>query len=350
MTQPALGLIASVLVVTVSLAYISRFDAATFNGPVSFLMLCLIPIQIVVAVIWGANPALAASLRQPAKGLVLMVVTIAAAVVIAPLTLQAVGEGVMPPGPIPVHFAIIAVPTTFWLTIMLGGWPFTSAIKNPLAAGLVLLIAAYLVTYACFRLFFNYDFLQGSPVYLGSAPHGLYDAVTALVFYVTALPFMFLVLGFDLWPFTLVPEAMKQPALGLLWTLVALVGSALALLVGIGTIGMDPLVFLTRVTTPIIFGNIVVLNMLENSLVTRMSQPLKGTLTAVTAAALGVALASLYGALVPILVAPLASGPPSYDYEVWLANALLSVTFPFLIFYALYFDFWPLRHQASSHR
>ena len=45
-------------------------------------------------------------------------------------------------------------------------------------------------------------------------------------------------------------------------------------------------------------------------------------------------LAHLYTALMPIVTATLASGPPGYDLEVWLANALLSVTFPFLIYYA----------------
>ena len=83
-----------------------------------------------------------------------------------------VGEGVSPPGPIPSHFAVIVVPTTFWLAIMLGGWPFTSLIKNPIVAGLAVVVAAYVLTYVVFRVFFNYDFMQGAPVYLASAPRG----------------------------------------------------------------------------------------------------------------------------------------------------------------------------------
>ena len=34
--------------------------------------------------------------------------------------------------------------------------------------------------------------------------------------------------------------------------------------------------------------------------------------------------------------------------EVWLANALLSVTFPFLIFYAVYLNYWPLVKQSQA--
>ena len=36
--------------------------------------------------------------------------------------------------------------------------------------------------------------------------------------------------------------------------------------VGIGVFGMDPMAFLTGVTAPFIFGTIIVLNMLQNSL------------------------------------------------------------------------------------
>jgi len=44
----------------------------------------------------------------------------------------------------------------------------------------------------------------------------------------------------------------------------------------------------------------------------------------------------------------LASGPPGYDREVWLANALLSVTFPFLIYHAVFFGFWPLAGETHA--
>jgi hypothetical protein len=40
-------------------------------------------------------------------------------------------------------------------------------------------------------------------------------------------------------------------------------------------------------------------------------------------------------------------GPPTYDFEIWLASALLSVTFPLLIFYAEFFQFWPLSASAA---
>jgi hypothetical protein len=143
---------------------------------------------------------------------------------------------------------IAVVPTTFWLAIMFGGWPFTAVTKNPIISGLLLLVAAYAITFLVFRVFFNYGFLEGAPVYLASAPRGMFNAVTALVFYVTALAGMFLVLCFDLWPLTASPTVMRQPVLGLVWTLVALLLAGIAVNIGLGAMRIDPMIFLTRVT------------------------------------------------------------------------------------------------------
>ena len=121
MTQPALGLLSSTIVMVLALGFISLFDFGTFAGWVAFVMLGLIPMQVVAVVLWGANPGFASGLNQPVKGVVLVLVTIVATAVLSPVVFMTVGQGVSPPGPIPSHFAVIVVPTTFWLTIMMGG-------------------------------------------------------------------------------------------------------------------------------------------------------------------------------------------------------------------------------------
>ena len=233
MTQPALGLLSSAIVMAIALGFVSLFDFGTFAGWVAFVMLGLIPMQVVAVVLWGANPAFASGLRQPVKGIVLVLVTLVATAVISPLVFMTVGEGMAPPGPIPSHYVVIVVPTTFWLAIMMGGWPFNRISSNPLVVGVAALIGAYVITYVVFRIFFNYDFMQGAPVYLQSAPKGMFNGVSALVFYVTALAVMFLVLCFDLWPLTKFPAVMKQPVLGVVWTVIALAGAALAFSIGV---------------------------------------------------------------------------------------------------------------------
>ena len=347
MTQPALGLLSSAIVMAIALGFISLFDFGTFAGWVAFVMLGLIPMQVVAVVLWGANPAFASGLRQPVKGIVLVLVTVVATAIISPLVFMTVGEGMAPPGPIPSHYVVIVVPTTFWITIMMGGWPFNRISSNPLVTGVAALIGAYVVTYAVFRIFFNYDFMQGTPVYLQSAPKGMFNGVSALVFYVTALAVMFLVLCFDLWPLTKFPGVMKQPVLGVVWTVIALAGAALAFSIGVTGAGADAMAFLTQVTAPFIFGSIIVLNMLQNTLFARMTQPLKGVMNTIAAAAIGLILANLYVSLIPMVTSPLASGPPGYEREIWLANALLSVTFPFLIYHAVFFGYWPLVRETQ---
>ena len=100
---------------------------------------------------------------------------------------------------------------------------------------------------------------------------------------------------------------------------------------------MDPNAFLIRVPVPFIFGSIIVLNMLQGSLFARQAQPVKGVLNVIAVVVIGSVLSRVvrragaghHGTAEP--------GPPAYDFEIWLASALLAVTFPFLIFYAEFF-------------
>jgi hypothetical protein len=343
MTQPLLGAVATALVVVVSLAFLALFDFPAFVGWVSFYMLAIVPLQIVVVVVWGANPPFVGRLEQPAKGIVLLLSTALGAAVIAPIVLWLTGEGISPPGPIPSQYAVIVVPTTFFMAIAFGGWPFAAVTRNTVAAGVLLLVASYALTYALFRFFFNYGFLQGAPVYLQSAPLGMFNAVVALVFYVTMLGGMFLPLHFDLWPLTRSRRIMAQPVLGIVWTAIAAAAGAVVIFVSMRVLALDPMYVLTRITAPFIFGTIVVLNMLQNSMFATLRQPLKGAANVVAAAVIGVLLAQVYGRVDRMLVGvELPSGPPGFEYELWLVNALLSVTFPFLIVYAAYFTFWPI--------
>lgn len=347
--QPVLGIAATVLVMAVALAFVSLFSFPTFTGWVGFLLLCVIPMQIVGAVTWGSNPPFAAGLQQPAKGFVLTLATLVVGGVVAAVMHATVGGGIDPPTPMLAMCAIVAVVITFWGAIMWGGWPFTKMIGNPVAAGLTLLVACYIVNYLLFRVFFDYGFMQGAPVYVAAQdPHGLFPAWNALVFYLCCLAAMFLIVNFDLWPLTTIPGVMSQPVLGLVWTVAAVAIGGIVFYVGVVAMGMDPVAFMVRVPVPFIFGTIVVLNMLQNSLFGRQAQPVKGILNVVAVIVIGQALSRMYGALAPSVTGPVNPGPPTYDFEIWLATALLSVTFPFLIFYAEFFKFWPLQTGTAS--
>jgi hypothetical protein len=111
---------------------------------------------------------------------------------------------------------------------------------------------------------------------------------------------------------------------------------------------MDVVAFMVSVPIPFIFGTIIVLNMMQGSLFGKLAQPWKGVLNAIASAVIGVVLARIYGVLAPVVTGAVKPGPPSYDFEIWLASALLAVTFPFLIFYAEFFRMRPLQREAAE--
>jgi hypothetical protein len=351
MAQPALGLVATALVIAISTGYIAVWDFGTFNGWVAFFALSFIPFEVVTGVIWGGNPPFAAGLRQPVKGLVLLLVTLLVGAVVSQFVYRTLGASQGSPGPMLAFFSICVIVTTFFWTIALGGWPFTAMIKNPVAAGLATWLACYVVGFAIYWVCCDFTYLQGAPVYVPSAdPKGLFSAWSVPVYYMAALTILFAWLCFDLWPLTSNPVIMKQPTLG-----IVLVGASLILgyaiyYVAVYVMTIQNVEFLLRVPIAFIFGTILVLNMCQNSLF-RAAQPTKGVMNVAFSAVIGSVLMIGYQQLQPVLSGPLPPGPEPFQHEqfqVWTANAMLSVTFPFLVFYAAYFNFWPLAKPAPQ--
>ena len=135
--QPVVGIVATVLMMAVALGFVSLFSFQTFTGWVAYFLLCAIPMQIVAAVTWGANPGFVATQAQPAKGILLTLTTLVVGVVVSALCYFTIGGQVSPPTPMLAMFSIVSVVITFWLAIMWGGWPLTGIVKNPVAAGLL---------------------------------------------------------------------------------------------------------------------------------------------------------------------------------------------------------------------
>jgi len=344
MAQPALGLVAAALVIAISTGYIAVWDFGTFNGWVAFFALSFIPFEVVTGVIWGGNPPFAAGLRQPVKGLVLLLVTLLVGAVVSQFVYRTLGASQGDPGPMLAFFSICVIVTTFFWTIALGGWPLT-IFKNPVAAGLATWLACYIVGFAIYWICCDFTYLEGAPVYVPSAdPKGLFNAWSVPVYYMAALTILFAWLCFDLWPLTSNPRIMKQPTLG-----IVLVGASLLLgyvmyYAAVYVMTIQNVEFLLRVPIAFIFGTILVLNMCQNSLF-KMPQPAKGLMNVAFSAVIGSVLMIGYQQLQPVLSGPLPPGPEPFQreqFQVWTANAMLSVTFPFLVFYAAYFNFWPL--------
>jgi len=348
--QPLLGILATTLIMVISLGFIALFDFPSFSGWIATFLLCLIPMEIVMGVTWGMKqPRFAAERSQPVRGILFSLIALVAGAIVALAHWTGVGTSVNPPTPIFTQCMIASVVIMFWMAIIMGGWPFTGLIKNPIGVGVAMMVGCYVINYILFRIFFNYDFLKGAPVYVPAQdPHGLFSGWACCVFYVTAITPLFMFLCFDLWPFTKFPSLMKQPTLGIVWTLVSLVMGGAAMYIGVNGMGIDQVAFMVSVPIPVIFGVIFVLNMLQGSLFAKFTQPLKGVLNLGSAIILGNLFAFIYRSLAGSVTGKLNVGPPSYESEIWLASALLSVTFPFLVAYADFFTMWPLQRAKAE--
>ncbi len=343
--QRKIGLASAALVVVAALALIALLDLDAFTGWVAFLALSCTPVQVVLAVHWAHDlpPALARRSRL-VRGGVLLAITLVVGALAAVLFEATVGGGNGPHFPPLVMFSIVAVVTSFWLAIVLGGWPFI-LLKNKAVAQGALLVACYAVAYLLFRALFDFSFLQDAPIYVESLdPGGAFNAWYALTFLVTAITGVFLVRSFDLWPFA----RATQPIRGLIWTLVCLIWGTALFTLGVGLFDIDVVTFLVRVPIPLIFGGLIVLNVLRGSLYNQLTQPLKGVLNVVTSMAVGSVLVMVFHALSLLINDALPSGPPTYGLEIWLASATLAVTFPLLIVQAEFLDFWPFAATPRS--
>jgi hypothetical protein len=330
--QPILGAVGACFAVVVSLAFIGIFDWSTFGGWVVYALMCSTPVTIIIGTRWAPPRAAFAQLSQPRRGLTL--VGLAAAVGAAGLAVGfvTIGHGVSPPLPILSQFAVLAIPVTFWMSIMWGGWPFV-LVPNRIVATATLVAACYALNYILFSVFARDGFLTGPTV----------DA-----FAVSCVAVMFLLLHFDLWPLTRLRGISEQPWRGIVWTAVVLPLGASVFLFGTQLLGTPAPVFMSRIPIPFIFGSILLLNTLKGSLFARLRQPVKGLVGALAAAALGTGLAIGYALARPALTGTLTSGPPSYQAATWLASALLGVTFLFLSFHNDFFDFWPFGPPAAK--
>jgi hypothetical protein len=347
--QPALGIAATALVIAISLGYIALWDFGRFIGWVSFFALSFIPFEVMTGVLWGGSPPFVARLRQPQKGAALVVLTLLVGLVMSQFLYRTLGASQGEPGPMLAFFCLCVIVTTFFWTIAFGGWPFTAVFRNPVAAGLTTWLACCALGSAIYWTCANFEYLQGAPVYVPSAdPHGLFNAWNVVVYYMSALTVLFSWLCFDLWPLTTRPAILKQPTLGIVVTGTSLVLGYLLFAIGVYGLKVQNVEFLLRVPIAVIFGTILVLNMCQNS-VSGSRQPAKGAINLLISAVVGSLLLQMYQWLEPAISGPVPPGPEPFQreqFQVWTANALLSVTFPFLVFYAAYFNFWPLARRG----
>lgn len=348
MKQPALGIVATAIAIVISLGIIGLMSPDFFMNWASYFIMCALPFTIVVGAFWkGEEPKPIATLGQPLRGIAFLIIAAIVAAIVGLIHMYARGGGQAPPPPIAVMTIITSVVTAFFMAIVFGGWPF-SLIKNKVVAGFALLIGIYVVNALVFQLM-NFGFASGAPFYRPEldpgGPFGAWDLVTVMV---SALAILFVFLNLDLWPLNKLKGLGQGPLFGLVWALVCFALGWVLFAAGTAITGMPAPTFLVTVPIPLLFGLIITLQMLGGSILGSAKQPVKGLVNVLIAAVVGGLLAFIYSKLMPVLSAAFPSGPEGdFAAQVWLANALLAMTFPIFAFFGDYFQLWPLAGKPA---
>lgn len=329
---------------------------ATFSGRVlttwvALFFIAATPAEIVLALLWKTqHPAAIARLSQPTKGIVLTIITALTGLCIGWLLFRFAGGGVSPPTPMLVMLSMLGIVSILWLIPLWHCWPLSTFTASQTVLGIAVLGSAYALAWLVFKLAFNFSFLAHAPVYVAALdPHGWLNAWTALSALVTTVAVIVVLLLFDFWPLPRLLPSPAQPVFGIAASLYVLAVSAILYAFSTGVVGMDPVRHLVRVAAPLIYGVFLVDLMTRHRLLAIWPQPLRGLALTALAAGLAAVVYPIYAWGAPLLTGePMASGAPTYELEVWVATAMLGITFPLMVVVASFFDFWPSRGTPAG--
>ncbi|WJG09561.1 hypothetical protein [Aliiglaciecola sp. LCG003] len=339
-----------VLALTFSLVYFANqyFGQDFFVGWVSLAFMCATPFQIVQAIVWhNSIPKVVTTVGQPLKGLIMTAMFCVASLIVTTILYFTIGQGIL--SPILIHFVIQSVVVSLFVVIAFGCWPMTQFFTHPIALGIATLVYCYVLNLALFMIFYDYHFFAELPFYPHSLdPGGLFNGITALTFAVTCASVLMVVTMFDLWPAALLVNSDKQPQLGLVVTIQILILTFLVYYLFVNILAMDPMDFMVKGPVCIIFGTFLVQNMMQFQLFSNLQQPLKGVLKSGICFVGAFIMYQLYQFILPLMVGEtLIAGPErGYAKEIWIATAMLGITFPVINFVSGGFDFWPVKRKS----
>lgn len=349
LAQPVLG-VAGIVICTVSaLALSVSFSLSFFNTWVGFIAVSAIPLQITMGLVWNNEVARTInSWHQPARGIALLCILVAGTTVICPLLFISIGGSIIPPTPTLIHFCIFSVIMSMWVVVVFDTWPATVLFRDRFRRGLLALVFTYAVTYLFFHLLFDYSAigkqhsLEGSSSY----PQGWLDAWSAITFSLVTVMVINAFSLLEFWPINLICDQntafKKQPVAGLVRA--GFVIPIALLIFWIGTIAFEiPVIhFMVRFVVAFIFGEFIMLVLLETSPVEKVKQPIKGIFLIFCCALLALIMYWLYSSVALWFLNSSANTSALVDVDLWIATAMLGITFPLMVMYSGFFAFWPL--------
>ena len=346
------GALAAFVVIAASLALSAAMGPDFLIGWATLVLVAMVPTQIVISLVWqSAWPKSLAELPQPWRGLAFLALNALLGGGIGYAAWATLGGGMAPPTPLVNMYLIFVVPVMLFLVIPLQTWPFSRFCRHPGTLGAALIVAAYGLAWLLFRLLFDFGFMAGAPFYRAEFdPQGLFMAWQPLVVSIAAVVPMLALVLFDFWPLGVLsrrfPALGRQPLMGLLAAAIVAAVTALLWLICVELGGMDLVLFMVRVCVTLNFGFFIILVMFEGLPGMALAQPWRGLALSLLGGALAIVMLFFYQ-LVAVAGFALSSGGPGYPLELWLASAMLAVTFPAMVTFASYFAFWPMRKTAK---
>lgn len=344
LAQPLLGVLSSVLVISLSLVVAVVLPPPVVDGWVGLMLTASVPTLIVQTTIWRGAAVMNAT--QPRQGMAGLLVTAICGAAISLAAVLYFGGGKPQPTPFVILPLVSAVPIVIWQVFLFDCWPFSRLGRSPVGTGFLTLAASYAIVAIVVRLFFDEGFLRGTAIYDAALdPGGMFDARDVVAILVGSAGCVLAMVALDFWPVRMLarrlPALNAQPwrgALGLTFTL----GGAVTLWAAcVPWLGTNVSSFQARVCVSFIFGMFVLLVMLQGSAFAGRPQPLRGLLVIGLAGLVAVAAHAIYAR-----AADWRGGlAPGDELETWISTAMLAITFPTMGVLADLLEFWPLRRS-----
>lgn len=344
------GLLGIVLVLAITALCIFPFELQFFLDWVTTAFMAGTPTQIVLGLLWGnSKPTFINKYSPPIKGVILTLITICSAIVVLQGILFFVGGG-FGITPMLAQYTIVTIVVTLWIILVWQCWPLNRISAEPKIFGLLTLITVYPLAYLLWSLFFDYSILQviGFPNYHSDIdPRGMFDMWQAITFAVTTTGVVIVHILFDFWPINKLCGSAVQPLRGVLSSLYVLGISWILYSVFVTGLGMEQVDFMVRIPVCMIFATFLLNNMMQGSLFHNISQPFRGLVLMICCILLAVLMHELYTYASALHAGyDLSTGSEGgYAREIWIASAMLGVTFPIIFLVSGFFNFWPIKRK-----
>lgn len=280
--QPILGVISTMICIFIALIICAQFSIVTFNTWVTFIVTAMIPPLIILTLVWGSSyPKWINKLRQPLKGISLIMLMAVMGLIAAFVSYLFIGDLIAPPTPMVIMFTIFSVVITMWLVVVWQCWPVSMVAKHPAIIGLGTLALTYLISFTLFDTLFDFSFLSDAPFYtMLVEPLGLLNAWTILSFSLTTLALIDALILLDFWPITWLQKKVhffeKQPAFGIINSVFVLLCAYCIWHLFVTYLSMDVVEYTVEIIVSFIFGEFIMLAMMQAAPFTKLTQPYKG--------------------------------------------------------------------------